>query len=154
MKNLELEKIGVKTDEEIPYSIIENYIFDIQGLSANKKLFLLMLRKYAGAKQDLAFPSYTTLMKDIGISKRNIISKNIDFFEWLHWLKKHTRDNPKKKNEKMSNCYEISLKNIRLVLKHFNDKGISFSEVEKYFEEEYKKETKLEFLKTTCKYLK
>jgi len=151
LNNLGLEKIGIEVDEEIPYSIIENYLFDIQGLSANKKLFLLMIRKYAGAKQKPAFPSYSTLMKDIGVSKRNVISKNIDFFIWLHWLEKINRNED---NKKISNWYILSLKNIRIVLEHLSKNNISFKEMEKYFESEYKKtDTQKEFLSKPCKYL-
>jgi len=150
---LGLEKIGIELDEEIPYSIIENYIFNIQGLSANKKLFLLMIRKYAGAKQKPAFPSYSTLMKDIGISKRNVISKCIDFFIWLHWLEKINRSDSKTK-EKLSNYYILSLKNIQLVLEHFEKNKYKFKEIEKYFESEYKKNNDREiFLSNPCKYL-
>jgi len=150
---LGLEKIGIELDEEIPYTIIENYIFGIQGLSANKKLFILMIRKYAGSKQTPAFPSYSTLMKDIGVSKRNVISKNIDFFIWLHWLEKIPRKDTEN-NKSITNLYILSLKNIQLVLKHFNNNSYKFKEIEKCFELEYKSDSKKEFLSKTCKYLK
>lgn len=150
---LELEKIGIEADEEIPYSIIENYIFEIQGLSANKKLFLLMLRKYAGAKQNPAFPSYSTLMKDIGSNSTATIMKCIDFFIWLHWIERIQRQKEGSK-EKISNWYLLSLKNIRIVLGHFNKNNYSFTEIEKYFESEYKKsDTRKDFLAKPCKYL-
>lgn len=152
MDTLGLEKIGIEIDEEIPYSIIENYIFDIQGLSANKKLFLLMLRKYAGAKQKPAFPSYNTLMKDIGVSKRNVVSKSIDFFIWLHWLEKINRT---EEGKKISNYYILSLKNIQRVLEHFSKNNYSFKEIESYFESEYKKtDTQKQFLSIPCKYFR
>lgn len=151
MDNLELETIGIEIDEVIPYSIIENYIFDIKGLSSNKKLFILMIRRYAGAEKKPAFPSYSTLMKDIGVSKRNVISKNIDFFVWLHWLEKINRND---ENKKLSNYYILSLKNIRTVLEHFQKNKYNFKDIEKYFEAEYKKsENKEEFLLKPCKYL-
>lgn len=111
------ELLQVEADEEIPYTIIENYIFDIKGLSANKKLFFLMLRRYAGAGVKPAFPSYKTLMDDIGVSKKNVISKSIDFYIWLHWLEKINRMD--KMGKKQSNYYIIRLKNVRLVLEHF-----------------------------------
>lgn len=153
MDTLGLEKIGIEIDEEIPYSIIENYIFDIQGLSANKKLFLLMIRKYAGAKQNPAFPSYKTLMKDIGSNSTATINKCIDFFIWLHWLEKINRTDPNTKKN-LSNYYILSLKNIRLVLEHFRKNKYSFIELEKHFESEYKiTSTKKEFLSKPCKYL-
>jgi hypothetical protein len=151
--SLELEKIGVQTDEEIPYSIIENYIFEIQGLSANKKLFLLMIRKYAGAKQNPAFPSYKTLMKDIGSNSTATIMKCIDFFVWLKWLERVPRKKEGTK-ENISNWYILSLKNIRLILNHFEKNNYLFSDIEKYFESEYKKtDSRKEFLLKTCKYL-
>lgn len=151
MDNLELEKIGIEIDEVIPYSIIENYIFDINGLSSNKKLFILMIRRYAGSEKKPAFPSYSTLMKDIGVSKRNVISKNIDFFVWLHWLEKINRND---ENKKLSNYYILSLKNIRTVVEHFQKNKYNFKDIEKYFEGEYKKpENKEDFLLKPCKYL-
>ena len=109
MDSLELEKIGIEIDEIIPYSIIENYIFDIEGLSANKKLFLLMLRRFCGADKKPAFPSYTKLMKVIGSNSRATIMKCIDFFIWLHWLERINRSD---KKEKLTNYYILSLKNI------------------------------------------
>lgn len=150
---LKLERIGIEVDEEIPYSMIENYIFEIQGLSANKKLFLLMLRKYAGAKKSPAFPSYSTLMKDIGSNSTATIMKCIDFFIWLHWIERIQRKKEGSK-EKISNWYILSLKNIRMVLDHLIKNNYSFVEIEKHFESEYKKTgTRKEFLSKPCKYL-
>lgn len=150
---LGLEKIGIEVDEVIPYSLIENYIFDIKGLSANKKLFLLMLRRYAGSEKKPAFPSYKTLMEDIGSTSRATIMKCIDFFIWLKWLERINRADVKTK-EKLSNYYILSLKNIKLVLDHFQSKNITFDGIEKYFEAEYKnKDTREKLLSNTCKYL-
>lgn len=152
--NLGLEKICVTTDEEVPYTLIENYIFDLQGLSANKKLFLLMIRRYAGAEKKPAFPSYKRLMKDIGSNSTATIMKCIDFYIWLHWLERINRNDSSKNNEKLSNYYILSLKNIRMVLEHFEKNKYSFKEIEKHFESEYKKaNTRKEFLSQTCKYL-
>lgn len=152
MNTIELEKIGIEVDEIIPYTIIENYIFDIKGLSANKKLFLLMLRRYCGADKKPAYPSYTTLMVDIGSTSRATIMKCIDFFIWLKWLERINRSAENK--EKLSNYYILSLKNIRLVLEHFKKKNYSFKDIETYFEKEYKnKDTKVELLSKPCKYL-
>lgn len=149
---LGLEKIGVECDEIIPYTIIENYIFDIEGLSANKKLFLLMIRRYCGANKKPAFPSYTKLMKDIGSNSTATIMKCIDYFIWLKWLERINRVADNK--EKISNYYILSLKNIKLVLEHFKKKGYKFREVEAYFEKEYKnKDTKKTLLSNPCKYL-
>jgi hypothetical protein len=152
---LELENIdGVKLSEAIPYTLIENYIYDIEGLSATKKLFLLMMRRYAGSDQKPAFPSYHKLLSTIGGNSRKTISKCISFFEWLKWIEKINRADLKTK-QKISNYYILNLKNIRIVLEHFNKKNISFKEVEKYFDEQYKnKETKEKMLNTDCKYLK
>jgi hypothetical protein len=153
MDNLGLEKIGIQTDEEIPYSIIENYILEIEGLSANKKLFLIILRKYAGATQKPAFPSYNTLMKDIGSNSTATIMKCIDFFIWLKWIERIQRQKEGSK-EKISNWYILSLKNIRLVLNHFEKQNYDFKDIEKYFESEYKKaDTRKKFLDKPCKYL-
>jgi len=153
MDSLGLETIGIEVDETIPYSLIENYIFDIKGLGANKKLLLLMLRRYCGSANKPAFPSYTTLMKAIGVSKRNVISKNLDFFIWLHWLERINRFDPKTK-EKLNNYYLLSLKNIRLVLDHFEKKDYNFKDIETYFEAEYKDiETRDLFMSKPCKYL-
>jgi hypothetical protein len=152
--NLGLEEIRIETDEEIPYSIIENYILDIEGLSANKKLFLITLRKYAGAAKKEARPSYNTLMKKIGSTSPATIMKCIDFFIWLRWLERINRYDPKKNNEKLSNFYILSLKNIKMVLDYFEQKEYKFSEIEKYFEGEYKdKEKKKQLLSNPCKYL-
>ena len=136
MDKLELERIGIEVDEVIPYTLVENYIFDIEDLSANKKLLLLMLRRYCGSNNKPAFPSYSKLMNDIGVSKRNTVSKNLDFLIWLKWLEKINRNDPDGK--KLTNYYLLSLKNIRLVLGHFEKKNYNFSDVEKYFETEYK----------------
>ncbi len=152
--SLELEKIGIEVDEEIPYTIIENYIFDIEGLSANKKLFLLMLRRYAGAGKKPAFPSYKKLMNNIGSTSRATIMKCIDFFIWLKWLERINRADPAT-HKKISNYYMLSLKNIDLVLKHFEKNNIKFREVEKYFESKYKDtDTRKQLLNTPCKYFK
>ena len=157
MDKLKLEKIKMETDEAIPYSLIENYIFDIDGLSANKKLLLLMFRRYCGANKKPAFPSYSKLMKDIGCNSTVTIMKGIDFFIWIHWLEKINRTADTK--EKISNYYILSLKNIRLVLDHFNKKGYKFKDVEKYFEENYfkgdknKKTKNIDFINSPCKFL-
>lgn len=160
---LELEKIGIEVDEIIPYTIIENYIFDIEGLSANKKLFILMIRRYVGTNKNHAFPSYSKLMKHTGCGSRTTIAKSIDFFIWLNWIERINRTD--EKGEKISNYYMLSLKNIRSVLEHLDkkkkpkEKNYNFSELEKYFEENYyigqnnKKIVNKEFLKMPCKYL-
>jgi len=152
--SLELEEIGVELDQEIPYTIVENYIFDIEGLSAPKKMFLLMIRRYAGAKQSPAFPSYKKLMKTIGCNSRATIMKCIDFFIWLKWLERINRTDSTT-NEKMPNYYILRLKNIDLVLKYFKNTNITFKEVEKFFESNYK-DSKLrkKLLHSTCKFFK
>lgn len=152
MAKLKLEKIGVELDEVVPYTLIENYLFDIKNLAANKKLFLLMLRRYAGADKKPAFPSYNKLMEDIGVSKRNVISKNIDFFVWIKWLERINRTS--KDGEKLTNYYILSLKNVKMVLEHFEKKKYNFNDIEKHFETEYKnKATREVLLSKPCKYL-
>lgn len=139
-------------DEEIPYSILENYLLDIEGLSPSKKMFIIMLRRYAGSGKSVAFPSYNKLQRSTGNKSPATIMKCIDFFIWLRWIERKKRK--KGNGDNLSNVYIISLKNIRLILEHFNKNEYSFLEIEKYFENMYKdNKNREEFLNTTCKFL-
>ena len=91
MSDKEFEKgliVELPDDYEIPYSIIENFILDIGGLSPEKKGTLIMLRRSIGnvknketgkleAKKDGAWPSLNNLAYRVGVSKPTII-KSID----------------------------------------------------------------------------
>jgi hypothetical protein len=147
----ELEKIGVQVDEDFNYSIIENEILDIDGLSANKKLFLVMLRRYAGHNNKPSWPSYSKLMKTTGIKSDDTITKCIKFFEWLCFLEKVNRK--KENGEKDTNLYIISIKNIRTVLQYFSENNVKIAEVEKYFDDRYK-ENKCFPISEPCKFFK
>lgn len=131
-------KISVQIDEEPNFSIIENEILDIEGITANKKLFLIMLRRYAGHGNKPSYPSYKKLMKATGIKSDDTITKNIRFFEWIKFLEKINRN--KTNGEKDTNFYIISLKNIKIVLETFKQNNLSWPTIEKYFDDEYKKD--------------
>lgn len=123
-------------DYVVPYSTIENFIFDIEGLSANKKLLLLQLRRYAGANSTQAYPSMTTLMKKIGVSSKHTVIKNLRFFEWIYFIEIVKRYDGK--GYHTSNLYIINPSNIEKVLKHFDKIGVQLNQIEAVFEEYYK----------------
>ena len=144
----------IETDEEDNYTHIGNEFLDCVGLSANKKMIFIMLRRFAGRRKKLdgdggtpgklAYPSLKTLEATCGISNNTVI-KGIKFYQWLFWLEK-IQDKSKAKEWK-PNKYILHLKNMRKVLILFEQKKISFIEVENYYDTLYKKNKKLLFEK-------
>ena len=133
--------IELPEDYEIPYSIIENFILDIGGLSPEKKGTLVMLRRITGneknkvtgklqAKKAGSWPSLNYLSHKVGVSKPTII-KSIEFFEWLKWLVK--KGSVKSNGERGVNTYILDINAIKLTLSLFEDKAIKMEEVEEYF---------------------
>lgn len=144
MSDKEFEKgliVELPDDYEIPYSIIENFILDIGGLSPEKKGTLIMLRRSIGnvknketgkleAKKDGAWPSLNNLAYRVGVSKPTII-KSIEFLEWIKWLTK--KGSIKKNGEKGVNTYILNIQSINLTLHHFKERGIKMEDIEEYF---------------------
>lgn len=156
MNNTELiekvnENLGFTTDYIEPYTVVENFIFDIQGLSPTKKLFLLLVRKYVGSSKRIIQYGYARIMKDLGITYRNNVSKCIKFFEWLGILEKYNSKNPN--GELGTNTYNLNIKMIEQVVEHFRTNNINWSDVEKYFDEQYKLNNNFMSVEP-CKFLK
>lgn len=143
------KSLGFTTDYIEPYTVVENYIFDIQGLSPTKKIFLLQIRKYVGSKNLNVQYGYPRIMKDIGISSKATLSKTIKFFEWLHILEKINTKT--KSGDKGTNLYSLNIKNIELICNHFKSRNYTWKEVEKHWETEYKKTCQIENIK--CHFL-
>jgi len=137
----ENSKLGIYIEEEYQpsYTVIENFILDINDLSANKIYLLVKLCRYAGRSNQqynsLAFPSIHTLMRGCGASKNTII-KNLRFLEWLGWITKEVRFNTK--GENMSNNYTLRFSLIRDTIAVFESINLSFKAVEDYFEAIYR----------------
>lgn len=145
------ERLGFTTDYIEPYTVVENYIFDIQGLSPTKKLFLLLVRKYVGSSRRTIQYGYARIMKDLGIASKNTVSKCIKFFEWLEILEKYNSVNPS--GEYGTNTYCLNITKIEEVVEHFKINKYKWKDVEKYFELQYKISN--DFASTEpCKYLK
>ena len=133
-----------------PYTHIENYLLDIRGLSPEKKMVLIMLRRYVGssknaetgkveAKKDGGWPSINSIAATSGISRPTVI-KSIAFFEWLRWIKKKKKRN--EKQEFIANTYILKVNFIEICLKSFNERDISMKDIEDYFNTLYQASSK------------
>lgn len=137
----ENSKLGIYIESEYQpsYTVVENFLLDVQDLSANKIYLLIKLCRYAGRSNQqynsLAFPSIQTLMRGCGASKNTII-KNLRFLEWLGWVTKEIRFNTK--GENMSNNYTLRFSHIRDTIAVFESINLSFKVVEDYFEAIYR----------------
>lgn len=137
--------VELPQDYEPGFTVVENELLDIVGLSPEKKIVLLVLRRFVGsvknvdtgrieAKKTAAWPSLNNLARKAGISKPTVI-KSLDFFEWLLWLERvHTKT---ENGEKGVNKYILKVPEIKFYLKFLESKGISMSEIEEYFNSLY-----------------
>lgn len=137
--------VELPEDYEPGFTMVENELLDITGLSPEKKMVLLILRRFVGsiknvdtgkieAKKTAAWPSLNNLAKKSGISKPTVI-KSIDFFEWLQWLERiHTKTET---GEKGVNRYILKVPDIKFYLKFFESNKITMSEIEEYFNSLY-----------------
>lgn len=126
------------------YTVIENYLIDIDELSSEKKMIILMLRRFVGTenisggtvvpKEDPARPSLSNLAKKCGISI-NTASKCLYFYEWMGWI---TKENTYGSNGiKGVNHYTLHLDKIPFYLVELKERKISFALIEEYFNSLY-----------------
>lgn len=140
MDNFDID-VALPSGYDVGFTVIENELLDIGGLSPEKKMVLLTLRRFVGsvknestgkieAKTDPAWPSLNNLAFKSGISKPTVI-KSLDFFEWMRWIERiHTVTGT---GEKGVNKYILKVPEIKMYLKIFESKKITFEEIEEYF---------------------
>lgn len=162
MDNFDIE-VSLPSDYDPGFTMVENELLDIGGLSPEKKIILLILRRFVGsvknedtgkieAKKSAAWPSLNNLSLKAGISKPTTI-KCLDFFEWLMWIERiHTKTET---GEKGVNKYILKIPEIKMHLKIFESKKITFTEIEDYFNSLYqnKKDGGKELLNRGCVFL-
>ena len=122
----------------------EILLYDIRGLSANKKLILLTLHRYTSAEtgdagnvysKQLQPPSTKTLMSVCGIKSKNTIIKSIRFFEWIGWISKYSSISKYSGYE--TNTYKLFVNDIAFALSYIEKKGISIALIEEYYDTLY-----------------
>lgn len=155
--------VDLEKGYDIGITVVENFIFDINDLSSEKKMVLLMLRRYVGSTKNnetglievadkAAFPSLNNLCMRCGISKPTVI-KCLDFLEWMQWITKTSTRKPN--GDKGVNNYTLHVRTINICLDIFKEHEISFKEIEEYFDCLYKHKNKggAEILKRGCIFL-
>lgn len=160
--NFDIE-VDLPEDYDPGFTMVENELLDINGLSPEKKMVLLILRRFVGsvkntntgkieANKEGAWPSLNNLSRKAGISKPTVI-KSLDFLEWMNWIERiHTRTST---GEKGVNKYILKVPEIKVYLKILEERKIKFEDIEEYFNSLYqnKKKGGEELLNKGCIFL-
>ena len=83
------------------FTMVPNYVLTSKKVGVGAKLTYAMLLKYAWQKGS-CFPGQETLAKDIGVSKRSVVTfiKELETADFI---------NVKRRGQGMSNVYELNL---------------------------------------------
>ena len=102
-----VQKDSINDGRKFPYFQVSNSLVDRDDLTNNEKMVYIVLCRYAGNK-DTAFPSYETIGKKAGVSKRTAITM-IQNLKSKNLIKKTERRITKKGNckEYTSNIYTV-----------------------------------------------
>lgn len=105
-------------------------LYNIEGLSPDKKLILIALGKIAIEKKIITFDD---LIRMCNISKETVL-KHLNFFRWLGWFKKRVAV----KDGMDVEVNSLNIEFIKECVETFKHDGIEFANVEFLFDYLYK----------------
>lgn len=134
----------VKRQRKLPYTLIDNYLFDTLEVSPNAKILLFYLLRYTNG-DGMAFPGLRLLSKQMCISRPTVV-RMIKFWEWTGFLEVQRSISSNGDND--VNVYIVNdvdledfLKDL-LVHNALNKKNIAFNDFFDYYIKNDSKERK------------